>query len=374
MALHGDTAHSRLVHRMQPFEKLCAQAKPVGEKWGAWRLISALPRYSWIKLPAPRPTFLWSAGAVEFMAEITAALNPRSLLIATDFSQASEKALRHSLALARFYGSKLCLAHIVSSVGLAMAGPEAIAASEDAVLRESAQLTASLVRTGALTGIQHKFVVRHGELWHELQEIMQEERTDLLVLGTHGRHGIAKLFFGSVAEQIFRQADCPVLTVGPCSYDRPWFETSSTHPTFLFATDFGPASLRVLPQAIAAANQFGARLSFLNIISPSTSDGNPTGGMEDSRMATLERLAQLADKTGFDRRPELYVEFESGMSAGEKILETAEKLEANLIIMGLHESPYNGMISHLDLATTYDVVCQATSPVLTIHRSLESDT
>jgi hypothetical protein len=87
------------------------------------------------------------------MSLITAALKPRSILLATDFSEASEQALRYSLALARFYESKFCLAHVVSSLGLTMAGPEAIAACEEAVLREAAQLEASLVRTGALTGI-----------------------------------------------------------------------------------------------------------------------------------------------------------------------------------------------------------------------------
>ena len=71
------------------------------------------------------------------MSLIAAALKPRSILIATDFSEASEKALRYSLALARFYESKFCLAHVVSSLGLTMAGPGAIAACEEAVLRES---------------------------------------------------------------------------------------------------------------------------------------------------------------------------------------------------------------------------------------------
>src|SRR5579864_3161712 len=200
------------------------------------------------------------------MSEIAAVLGPRSVLIATDFSQPSEKALRHSLALARFYGSRFCLAHVVSSLGLTMAGPGAIAACEEAVQREAAQLEASLVRTGVLTGIQYKFIVRQGELWPELREIIREESTDLLVVGTHGRHGVSKLFFGSVAEEIFRQASCPVLTFGPHTDSRPWFGTSSTSRTFLFATDLGPASLHGLPQAIAAANQFGAKLAFLSII------------------------------------------------------------------------------------------------------------
>jgi len=307
------------------------------------------------------------------MSTIAAALKPQSLLLATDFSEASEKALRHSLALARFFESRLCLAHVVSSLGLTMAGADAIGVCEEAALRDTAQLEASLTQTGALAGIQHKFIIRRGELWAELREIIREENADLLVVGTHGRHGIAKLFFGSIAEQIFRQADCPVLTFGPYSHDCPWFDTSSAHPTFLFATDLGEASLRGLPQAIAAANQFGATLAFLSIISARSSEQDPKNWNEKHHKRTLECLSQLADNAGLDLRAELYVEFESGAPVSEKILETAEKLEADLILMGLHESAYTGVISHLDLATTYDVVCHARSPVLTFNCSSGSD-
>jgi len=303
------------------------------------------------------------------MSLIAAALKPRSILIATDFSEASETALRYSLALARFYESKFCLAHVVSSLGLTMAGPDAIAACEEAASRDAADLEISLIQAGALTGIQHKFIVRQGELWPELQEIIRQESADLLVVGTHGRHGIAKLFFGSIAEQIFRQADCPVLTFGPHADGRPWFGTSSTHRTFLFATDFGPASLHGLPQAIAAANQFGAKLSFLSIgpAAPSHTDEGLRNYQADARMRTLQRLTELADHAGLDLRAALYAEFESGGPVSEKILETADKLRADLIIMGVHDSAYTGIISHLDLATTYDVVCQASSPVLTVN-------
>ncbi len=309
------------------------------------------------------------------MSLITAALKPRSILLATDFSEASEKALRYSLELARFYESKLCLAHVVSSLGLTMAGPGAIAACEEAVSREAADLEDSLIQTGALTGIQHKFIVRQGELWPELREIIRQESVDLLVVGTHGRHGMAKLFFGSIAEQIFRQAYCPVLTIGPHSDGRPWFGTSSTHRTFLFATDFGPASLQGLPQATAAANQFGVKLAFLSIIpaAPSSTDEALANRQEDARMRTLQRLAELAEDTGLDLRPELYAEFKSARPVSEKILETADKLQAYLIIMGLHDSAHTGIISHLDLATTYDVICQASSPVLTVNCFLGYD-
>jgi nucleotide-binding universal stress UspA family protein len=164
------------------------------------------------------------------MAVIAAAPKPRSVLIATDFSEVSEKALRHSLSLARFYGSKLCLAHVVSSLSLTIAGPGAIAACEEAASREAAGLEDSLARTGVLNGIQYKFVVRHGELWPELRETIRKESTDLLVIGTHGRQGMGKLFFGSLAEKISRQADCPVLIFGPHSQEHSWMGTPPKTP------------------------------------------------------------------------------------------------------------------------------------------------
>ena len=254
-----------------------------------------------------------------------------------------------------------------------MAGPCAIAACEEAASREAEELERSLIRSGALNGIEHKFLVRPGELWPELRQIIREESADLTVIGTHGRHGVAKLFLGSVAEQIFRQADCPVLTFGPHSDDRPWFETPGTQPTFLFATDFGDASLHGLPQAIAAANQFGAKLVFLSIVPTKHTQEHPGNWREGSRTSTLARLSQLADNAGLDLRPELYVECESERSASEKILETADMLKADLIIMGLHDTAYAGVISHLDLAVTYNVISEAFSPVLTLNCSSSCD-
>jgi nucleotide-binding universal stress UspA family protein len=303
------------------------------------------------------------------MSLIATALKPRSILIATDFSEASEKALRYSLALARFYESKFCLAHIVSSLGLTMAGPPAIAACEEAVSRDAADLEASLIQTGALTGIQHKFIVRQGELWTELREIIRQESADLLVVGTHGRHGIAKLFLGSIAEQIFRHAYCPVLTIGPHCDGGPRFGTSSTRPTFLFATDFGPVSLHGLSQAVAVADQFGAKLAFLNIVpaAPSHTDEGLSNCPADARMRTLQRLTEVAGNAGVDLKPELYAEFKSGRPVSEKILETAERLGADLIIMGLHDSAHTGVLSQLNWTTAYDVVCRAGIPVLTVN-------
>ena len=294
----------------------------------------------------------------------------KSVLIATDFSQASEKPLRHALAIARYYRAKFYLAHVVSSLGSTMAGPEAIIAAEEAVSRDAAQLEDDLVRSGALAGLHYQVVVRQGEVWPELKGIISQEKIDLVVIGTHGRHGVGKLLLGSVAEQIFRQADCMVLTVGPGSYQEPRVGSPRANRTFLFATDFGEASLHSLPFAVSSANQFGAKLVLFSVIPLDPMTGCTADewmrARENARTATLQRLQELTRNAVLDVRPEFYVEFESVSPISRMILKAAEKLHVDVIIMGLHRSTHPRTASHMPWATAYDVVCGAECPVLTV--------
>ena len=87
-------------------------------------------------------------GGVTNMAPVISPVEVRSVLLATDLSQASAKPLRHALAIARYFGAKFYLAHVVSSVGLTMAGPDAIDGAEQAVCRDAARLEDDLVRRG----------------------------------------------------------------------------------------------------------------------------------------------------------------------------------------------------------------------------------
>jgi len=310
------------------------------------------------------------------MSAVATAVNPqlKSVLIATDFSEASEKPLCHALAIARCYGAKFYLAHVVSSLGFTLAGPSAIAAVEEAVCRDAAQLEDDLVRSGALSGLQHQIVIRQGEVWPELEAIIRQEKIDLIIIGTHGRHGMGKLLLGSVAEQIFRQADCPVLTVGPGAYAQPRIETPRANRTCLLATDFGDASLHALPYAISFANQFEAKLVLLNVIPLIPMAAEPhwctardaAQRQEIARIATLRRLEELTRNARLEVRPEFHVEFESASPVSETILQAAQEPRVDLIVMGLHRSTHIGTVSHMSWTTAYEVVCRAACPVLTV--------
>ena len=302
----------------------------------------------------------------------TGDIHLKSVLIATDFSEASEKALRHALAIARHYGAKFYLVHVVSSLGFTLVGPDAVIAAIDAVRRDARQLEDDLIRSGALAGLRHEIIVCHGNVWEEVEKIVRREQVELVVIGTHARRGLGKLFLGSVAEQVFRHAECLVLTVGPGSMqDSPVGSTRAIRP-FLFATDFGGPSLRALPYAVSSANHFGTKLVLLHVLPVVTmAEGSslPTAGdvmrtREKARMASLQRLEELTSQSAkLAVKPEFMVEF--GLP-GEKILQAADTLKADGIILGLHRSAHIGTASPMPWATACEVVCRARCPVLTV--------
>jgi len=296
----------------------------------------------------------------------------KSVLIATDFSEASDKALRHALAIARHYGAKLYLAHVVSSLGFTIAGPDAVNIATEIVLRDAGELENRLVQNGALAGLPHEVIIRQGNVWDELEAIIRQEQIELVIIGTHARRGLGKLLLGSVAEHTFRHAGCLVLTVGPGSLqDSPVGSARAIRP-FLFATNFSGPSLRALPYAISSANHFGTKLVLLHVVPavpmPEGVD-LPTADdviemREKVRVTSLRRLEDLTlQNPKLAVTPEFMVEFGS---PSEEILKAANTFKADAIILGLHRSTHIGTASHLPWATAYEVVCGAGCSVLTV--------
>ncbi len=298
------------------------------------------------------------------LAAPTGNLQVRSVLVATDFSEASEKALRHALAITRHYEAKLYLVNVVSSLGFNLVGADAVNAAGDAVLRDARQLEDHLVQTGALAGLPHEVIVLQGDVCEELERVISQEQVDLVVIGTHARRGLGKLLLGSVAERIFHRAECLVLTVGPGSLqDSPVGSARAIRP-FLFATDFSEASLHALPYAVSAANHFETTLVLLHVapVVPTQSGlrrpaaGDVAHAREDVRVASLQKLEELASRSpSLASKPEFVVEF--GLPS-EKILDVADTLQADAIILGLRRSERAG--------TAYDVACGACCAVLTV--------
>lgn len=144
----------------------------------------------------------------------------KRIIYASDFSPASLVAFPHALRLARLSGAELTILHVLPApVGvLAVDGgyvPQEVWDSIYASLRAEADKEADrLVREAVDAGVSATAsIVDGGTADARIVEAADVLKADLLVLGTHGRTGIAKLFLGSVAARVVATARCPVLTV-----------------------------------------------------------------------------------------------------------------------------------------------------------------
>jgi nucleotide-binding universal stress UspA family protein len=212
-------------------------------------------------------------------------------------------------------------------------------------------------------GLKSELCTGDGTAWQIVESALVKNKVDLIVLGTRGRTGIGKLVLGSHAEEIFRQASCPVLTVGPHAQGITGGENELRD--VLYATDFSPESQAAAPYAVSVALGLEAHLNLLHVVEePKVGELiSPTEVMPSS-----ERLLRtlVPEDAGFWRDPRYFVE--RGV-ASEKILEVAERIPASLIVLGVRKATgVPGAATHLGIGLAHKVVAAAACPVLTVRR------
>src|SRR6202140_3899038 len=175
----------------------------------------------------------------------------KNILFATDFSAASDAAAPIAIQIARRYGAKVYGVHVNRFDDYTAAAPNAWAALAEAAERESKEDAGRL--NEQLQGIEHEVVVGEGKIWEVMSDLIEQKEIDLVVLGTRGRTGLGKALLGSVAEQILRQAACPVLTVGLHVTSQP--EKAVRMHEILYATDLAADFPAAAPYAISLAQE-----------------------------------------------------------------------------------------------------------------------
>jgi nucleotide-binding universal stress UspA family protein len=131
----------------------------------------------------------------------------QTILHPTDFSDTSEHAFHLACALARDYGARLIAVHVRSQPTLLFA--EALPYAESDFLEAEERLYS--LQAGPEVHLD--YLLLDGEPSSTIVTAAQDHHADLIVMGMRGRRGIARLFMGSVAEQVLRRAECPVMTV-----------------------------------------------------------------------------------------------------------------------------------------------------------------
>lgn len=274
----------------------------------------------------------------------------RKILFATDLSTAAEKALPYALEIARRYGARLYVVHAIAPVGYPYAPVAAWPQLEEQEEQFRSQARQRLEYR--LEGIPHETEFRNGQVLSVLRDVVKDKQIDLLVIGTHGRTGVDKALLGSVAETIFREAQCPVLTVGPRASTVS--HSAAELARILYATDFSAESLAAAPYAISLSREHRAQLILLNCLEQ--------GGDARLMIRTLRELVPF----GADLRCEPICIAEQGPH-GQKIPEACEALGADLLVLGasVEKNRLGGQL-HFRRSALYGIITKATCPVLTV--------
>jgi nucleotide-binding universal stress UspA family protein len=294
----------------------------------------------------------------------------KHILIATDFSPASEETTACALAMARRYHSQVTVVHALAPTvreSVPLDSPREL----DGERIRAEQQMAMLAEKTEKMGVSSRFRIERGHVWDILSPLIQGNDVDLLVVGTHGRGTFKKMALGSVAEEVLRRAECPVLTIGPNVANAD----SSVLRRILFATDFGPASVKAFPYALSLAQSQSAKLVFVHMIAPvptAIAGFAPTVcAAQDlaeweatAKRDSIRNLNQLIPRGTKLEMPPEYVVGLGFLPDG--ILDAAAEHEVDLIVMGANRSDSARVISHIPWSVTYDVMCEARCPVLTV--------
>ncbi len=282
----------------------------------------------------------------------------RNILFATDFSPASEVAMRHALSIARHFDARVYIAHVIRSEVYQIVPAQAIGGVTVQARRYAEEQMAQLLVSGMFRGIPHQVLLTEGETWPVLSKMIEEQEIDLMVMGTHGRTGGRKLLLGSVAEEVFRTSLRPVLTVAAASPGEASKEEDFRQ--ILLATDFSPHSERARRYAFSLAQEYKAHLTLVHVVKEVAP---PTEQNEVRLKRHFTRQLRSLVPAG----AELWCAPGFSVGFGEPvdgILRTATDIRADLIVLGVPRS--GSFAGHLPPATAYGVVCLARCPVLTV--------
>ncbi len=259
---------------------------------------------------------------------------PQRILVPTDFSPTARAALDLAATLARGFDAEIHVLHVrvlledthleeqeraeVQRLLAASDGTARAALGRDAEGHDDLVVTTHLVR-----GISPA---------ETIMETCRSLGCDLIVMGTHGRHGLTHLVVGSVAEGVARTSPAPVLTVGPHALPPP-----DRIRSLLVAHDFSRHSEDAIRVAAVWARAFAARVTLLHVVEPMVYpefyavDILPEKTLADVRTRSEEALREAADR--FLIGIEHGVLVDSGR-AWERIVARATRPDYDLAILG----------------------------------------
>ena len=144
----------------------------------------------------------------------------KNILSPTDFSEHSYKAIKVASELALHFSARLVVLHVVSLTPLLTSSVDTpgfdVAYYQQELEKDAREQLQDVIKKLVSKDVKNfASMIASGSYPDEILRIAREEKSDLIVIGTRGRTGVAHLVLGSVAERVVQLAPCPVLTIGP---------------------------------------------------------------------------------------------------------------------------------------------------------------
>jgi nucleotide-binding universal stress UspA family protein len=282
-------------------------------------------------------------------------LSLKNILLATDFSPGTDLALKQALAIALRQSARVYTLHVAAPDCYQLLEPEAFSITFNGWAANAGNPVEVL--RGLMQGLPSEVPLHPGRVWQVVNEIVARNQIDLLVLASHGRHGIPRLVLGSVAEDVFRNVSCPVLTLGP---DVKSCAGEFTIKNVLLATDFGPNS-SAPEYALQLCNEFHAALTVLHV-----AEERQPAPFAAPQNFTRRLHTVLPDEGSLWRKPDFVLAY--GAPAA-RIVDVARQIGSDVIVLGARHPEPARINSHLPWATAARVIAEAHCPVLTIHQA-----
>jgi nucleotide-binding universal stress UspA family protein len=288
----------------------------------------------------------------------------KNILCAVDRSPSSLQAFGYAIALARWQKARLSLLEVIEE-----APPPGVtrAPKSDRVPNETRTTLERDLRC-VLTArhasdVKVEIFMRKGKVVQEILAQAKASRSDLLVIGSHGRGGVQRLVLGSVAEKVLRLATCPVLTVR--SGVRLVRRSRSPFETILCPTDFSVAANTALAYAKRLAQEADAKLIAMSAIEWPFGEDLVYGAVANLRKSiesnASKALARLLPRPGSGPRAQAIVAIGKPSAA---IVKVARARSVDLIVMGV--SGRGALDVALLGSTTHHVIRGGSWPVLTV--------
>jgi nucleotide-binding universal stress UspA family protein len=289
----------------------------------------------------------------------------RRLLVATDFSPASQAAFRSGLDTCIAVGASLVILHVFEYSEAAPPETGGLLLELQSLREQCGNTLEAMRQEAQRAGVPCETILATGIAPSVILDIIPDKEIDLAVLGTNALHGFERLVFGSTAEAVLRKAPCPVLTIGPrvgnCTHAAP------PDGPIIFATDFDFTTIHAIRYAACFANQSGSPLHCLHVL-PRTLEAGSQSEIVPAIMS--EALQQLAAESGvIIAPPTCATTFGSEISYA--VVDYARQQNAKMIVLGVRQASL--LASHVPEHITYRIITEANCPVLTMAFATQSN-